>query len=1065
MLYYMFAARIFRALPRNIMIALHAYWDHAAGALCLWGEMSGAAAHALERRAQKGAAVRTLAHPFALGRDKLIDVLLSLRDLSCYEHTRFELQRLRLPSNAGAPLPSPELALEQPVAAGAAARLQSWTVTTMQFEPGSAFDFLMWLPAEAPFGIGFGQSLRFWSDVAKFALELVSRQQFAPGVRESDDPDNEPIEARWSAVLGDADAPRLQCLAQALPPVCRAFLNSVQAGRTDAADIIMDALHRIVDEFVRQRARAAELPAAVGARDQQTLAGQWLRALMAEEAALRGWEGELQPFAAQARAWTGDLCAANGGAPFRTCFRLDPPEGDAAAQAWHVSFHLQANDDRSLLVPAEAVWRERSSMLTFLNRTFGDPQERLLGDLGRAARVFPRIEAALAEACPTGVPLRIAEAYGFLREAAPLLEQSGFGVLLPPWWQRQGARLALRLQLAADAPADTGGDASAGLMGRDSIVAYEWRIALGDHLLTRDEFEHLAQLKLPLVRVRGQWVELNPAEIERAIAFFKTQQASGRISLPQAVRLGLRNETPLEGIAVAGVDATGALREVFAHLSSDVRVTPIDTPPTFNGLLRPYQARGLAWLAFLKRIGLGACLADDMGLGKTIQLIALLLHERAGRQPNAQGAPTLIVCPMSVAGNWHRELERFAPSLKVMVHHGGERLAGAALAETAQEHDVVITTYALLHRDAELAGIAWDTVVLDEAQNIKNPAAKQAQAARTLKARQRIAMTGTPVENRLTDLWSIMEFLNPDYLGPLQHFRSAFAAPIERYHDQERAQQLKRLIQPYVLRRLKTDKNVINDLPDKMEINVFCNLTREQATLYQAVVKDMLEQIEHATGIQRKGMVLATLTKLKQVCNHPAHFLHDRSALPGRSGKLARLTEMLEEVIAEGGKALVFTQFAEMGALLHAHVQATLGCETLYLHGGVPKAQRDALVARFQQEAHGPPVFLLTVKAGGIGLNLTAANHVFHFDRWWNPAVENQATDRAFRIGQDKHVQVYKYLCVGTLEERISDMLARKAELADRIVGAGEAWITELSTQDLQALFTLSAEALAGEQE
>ncbi|HVU66889.1 MAG TPA: DEAD/DEAH box helicase, partial [Ktedonobacteraceae bacterium] len=448
-------------------------------------------------------------------------------------------------------------------------------------------------------------------------------------------------------------------------------------------------------------------------------------------------------------------------------------------------------------------------------------------------------------------------------------------------------------------------------------------------------------------------------------------------------------------------------------------------------------------------------------LGKTAELISVLLH---GKQlaGEAQSRPALVICPMSIVGNWQREIRRFAPSLRVMVHHGPERLAGEAFAEEARRHDVVLTTYALALRDQEdLARLDWEYAVVDEAQNIKNEAARQTQAIKALKARHRIALTGTPVENRLSELWSIMEFLNPGYLGSAKDFRERFAIPIERNHDKERGELLRRVIQPFVLRRVKTDKSIITDLPDKLEMKVLCNLTQEQASLYEAVLKEMLEKIEQAEeDMERRGLILSTLLKLKQVCNHPAQFIADSSSLAGRSGKLARLEEMLEEVLATGEKALIFSQFAEMGTLLRRHLQETFHGEVLFLHGAVPKKQRDSMVQRFQEEKRGPQLFILSLKAGGVGLNLTAANHVFHFDRWWNPAVENQATDRAFRIGQKKNVQVHKFVCVGTLEERIDQMIEQKKELAENIVGSGESWLTEMSTAQLKELFSLSREAV-----
>jgi SNF2 family DNA or RNA helicase len=713
-----------------------------------------------------------------------------------------------------------------------------------------------------------------------------------------------------------------------------------------------------------------------------------------------------------------------------------------------------------LLVPAERVWGAKSGVISFLKRRFENPQERLLADLGRASRVFPAIDESLKTACPVEVSLGTEQAYSFLRQSAPLLEQSGFGVLLPPWWQKPSARLSAKLRLKPKAKAQI----SSGLMGLDSIVAYDWEIALGDETLLPAEFEKLASLKVPLVKVRGQWVEFKPEEIEAAITFFRKRHDSGEMMLGEALRTGLGQEISEVGLPVTGVEAQGWVGECLGRLSEGAKLAEVKPPQSFHGQLRPYQIKGLSWLVFLKQFGFGACLADDMGLGKTIQFIALLLHERAGRRKKSWPAPTLLICPMSVAGNWKKEVERFGPQLKVMVHYGADRLLGEAFAEEVKKHDLVISTYALVHRDEELFSKAqWECIALDEAQNIKNPAAKQTQAIRKLNAHHKVALTGTPVENRLSELWSIMEFLNPGYLKSANDFRTSFVIPIVKYRHPARAETLKRLIQPFVLRRTKTDPSISKDLPAKMEMNIFCNLSQEQATLYQAVVKEMLEKIEGSEGIERKGLVLSTLLKLKQVCNHPAHFLRDSSKLPGRSGKLIRLEEMLEEILAEGDKALIFTQFAEMGALLRNHLQETFGCETLFLYGGTTKKQRDAMIQRFQNDHKGPPLFVLSLKAGGLGVNLTAANHVFHFDRWWNPAKENQATDRAFRIGQKKNVQVRKFVCLGTLEERIAEMIERKKGLAESIVGSGETWLTEMSTEQLKEIFALSREAVREE--
>jgi SNF2 family DNA or RNA helicase len=601
---------------------------------------------------------------------------------------------------------------------------------------------------------------------------------------------------------------------------------------------------------------------------------------------------------------------------------------------------------------------------------------------------------------------------------------------------------------------------SAGL-GLETLVDYRWELALGSEPLTAEELAELARLKVPLVRLRGQWVELDPERLARGLEFLE-RHGAGAMPAPEALRAGLGLEgDPVPALPLTAVEADDWLGDLLSG-QAERRLAPMGTPTGFRGRLRPYQERGLAWLSFLGGLGLGACLADDMGLGKTIQLLALLVAERAqGRDRSGRPAPTLLVCPMSVVGNWQREAERFAPDLEVHVHHGAERLAGEDLTRAVAEADLVLTTYGLAVRDQRaLTAIEWGRVVLDEAQNIKNAAAKQAQTVRALKATQRVALSGTPVENRLAELWSIMEFLNPGLLGSAGAFRGRYAVPIERDGDEQAAAGLRRATQPFLLRRLKTDRSIIADLPAKVEMKVLCNLTAEQASLYQAVVDDMLARIEESDGIERKGLVLATMSKLKQVCNHPAQLLRDGSRLAGRSGKLARLEETLEEVLAGGDKALCFTQFAELGELLRAHLSGRFGREVLFLHGGTPKRRRDAMVARFQDEPE-PALFVVSLKAGGTGLNLTAANHVIHFDRWWNPAVEDQATDRAFRIGQRKDVQVRKLVCVGTLEERIDAVIEDKKALAELVVGSGEGWLTELSTQQLRELVTLGPEAVS----
>ncbi|MEE2046261.1 DEAD/DEAH box helicase, partial [Nocardiopsis tropica] len=525
-----------------------------------------------------------------------------------------------------------------------------------------------------------------------------------------------------------------------------------------------------------------------------------------------------------------------------------------------------------------------------------------------------------------------------------------------------------------------------------------------------------------------------------------------RMRTDEALRtaLGVAGTAPLPVGDVVADGPLGALLDGGA----EAEPRPMGTPAGFRASLRPYQDRGAAWLRFLGELGLGAVLADDMGLGKTVQLLALLADERL-RDP-APG-PTLLVCPVSLVGNWRREAERFAPDLRVHVHHGPDRPSGNALARLVGGCDLVVTTYGVVTRDAqELSGMPWHRIVCDEAQALKNHGTRQAAAVRSLPAATRVALTGTPVENNLGELWSVMDFANPGLLGSAAAFERAVTG-----EDGPDTGLVRRMTGPFVLRRLKTDRSIIADLPEKMEMRTWCTLTPEQASLYKAVVDEMAERMAEATEKERRGLVLATMSRLKQICNHPAQFLGDGSALAGRSGKLDRLESILGEAAAEGDKALCFTQYARFGDRLEPYLRSRLGVPVLWLHGGTPRAEREEMTRRFQS-MEGPAVFLLSLKAAGTGLNLTAANHVVHLERWWNPAVENQATDRAFRIGQRRDVQVRKMVCVGTVEERVDEMIERKSALADSAVATGEQWLASLSVEDLREVVRLSPEAVAG---
>ena len=1352
----------------------------------------------------------------------------------------------------------------------------------------------------------------YWQVVSRMVLEALAQHKIRPGLEEV--AIGEKYEARWHPVLdGPKDGPRLAQLRQAMPPICRA--HAPDPAQTLPVGALLDSYLNIMTDALAREWGAAEQPSF--ARSEQGVGHNWVRALFNNEPTIPGAVGAIHHAQSSYRAWFRNLYVA-GPKEYRVTFQLDAPTRPTGK--WDLSFLLQARDDPSLLVPAKEVWKSRRNTLNMLNRYFKQPQETLLTALGYSARFFQPVQRALQSAKPKNIKLNAQEAYNFLRECAPLLEQSGFGVLVPPWWNKPGARLGVRLKMSSSSSANV----SSGIVGFDNLVKYRWEVSIGDMTLTREEFDALVNLKSPLVQVRGQWVQLDPEQIEAAIRFWDKQSQEAEIGLLAALQLGLGTAKEAQGLPVEGVEFDGWLGDWIDHLHNSEKLEILPSPQGLDATLRPYQEYGYSWLSFMHKWSMGAILADDMGLGKCVssntnvyingqlqtveaiwdsfagestfdgegfwaaptkQLLVNAIDEATGRmvlspirrlyrqsvqerlrqieledgskisityrhklltnkgwtnnlqvgdyvcvpakivwhgQPvdpdlvkfvawqiaeghepsnggsiyipqknrqrledlqqtlqrigqrydiklnepkialtsteypvlkvhskayrefleskgycwgelsagkavppfimqaeldsvriflrhyfdaeasvvksirtvefssasyllmqqlsvllrrfgiwlriakkrkhatngsgiyreyyigtlggnaarlflqeigfgyaekqrkleaicarkwnsNVEGippseivaeavsttklppshfgtssvylngsqqfsraslervvthmdrilsgqaereyrkvkkskwtartlaayanldqpqlsetrqalphlldkevfyckikaieevaydgwvydfevaehhnfvanhilchntiqtltmllrdkeqevstGPVLLICPTSVVTNWEKEAKRFTPDLTTMVHQGPKRLRGKKFIKKAEKVDIVLTSYAIARRDEKaLTKINWYGVILDEAQNIKNSQTKQAQVIRRLPASFRLALTGTPIENRLSELWSIMQFLNPGYLGSQKNFRDTFILPIEKEHDEVASERLRRLTQPFILRRLKTDPTVIQDLPEKLEMKVYCHLTKEQATLYEAVVQDALAQVEDSEGIQRQGLVLSMLMKLKQVCNHPGQFLHQfdnykPTTTDKRSGKLMRLTEMLEEIISQGDRVLIFTQFAKMGGMLKSYLQTQLGVGTQFLHGGVPGHKRQTLVKRFQEEPDGPPIFILSIKAGGTGLNLTRANHVFHFDRWWNPAVEDQATDRAFRIGQKKNVLVHKFVCVGTVEEQIDQMIESKKALAESIVGQKEDWLTEMSTDELREIVTL----------
>jgi len=740
--------------------------------------------------------------------------------------------------------------------------------------------------------------------------------------------------------------------------------------------------------------------------------------------------------------------------PFRTCLRLAEP-GEGAP--WTLNLVLQDKDNPEVMreFPPEEPGGDSypAAWLPHLAR----PGQDFRKGLRFLSWPDPGEEA------PHRLELTEEQAWEFLTAGSIKLVEAGYTVFLPSWWdelRKQRPKLRVYTKSAA-------GSTGESLLGLRQIVKFDWKLALGETELSEEDFHRALAEKKRLINIRGHWVQLDPQLLQQVQKIIKEKKKG--LSLGEVLQMHLLHEPDLpadlaeteaeEGLTVpVEVELNAHLSRLVEQLTQD-NLGPAEEPSAlFQGTLRNYQRTGYGWLMFLRRFGLGGCLADDMGLGKTIQWITYLLGIK---EKGEAAGPSLLICPTSVMGNWQRELQRFAPTLQVYLHYGPQRCKGEAFATAIREKDLVITSYNLAHLDKEdLTAVAWDCICLDEAQNIKNAYTKQAAAIRKLSAAHRVALTGTPMENRLTELWSIMDFLNPGYLGSLTAFKRRFVNKIEGSRDAKVIEQVRRLVRPFLLRRVKTDPAIELDLPEKQEFKEYVPLTMEQATLYEGMIDDMFRRLERATPMEKRGIIVATLTRLKQLVDHPALILKEgRTALlRNRSTKLERLVEMVRELRAEGDRCLIFTQFVDMGYMLQEILQKELGEPALFLHGGTPKARRDALIACFQDPGQPGGVFILSLKAGGTGLNLTAANHVFHFDRWWNPAVENQATDRAYRIGQNRRVQVHKFIALGTLEERIDEMLERKQGLNELIVGGGENWITELSTGELREIFALRRE-------
>ncbi len=1005
------------------MIILHIGWHD--NKLSVWGEQEAALP---SQTKNKGVSEEQVTRsPYDVSGSALCRILKTLLWESASAELPVVSLQVELPTvqTPKGPFPLASLAFldcgEIGSVADASPVLRLWGITALSLSWKQVF-MLLSLCHEKRLAEGLfaGEDLLVCADLFRYAGALTARGRFLPALRKTE-PDT--YEAWWKPSIDGAERLRVAALAARLPRLV--------TGREKPIRVAETILNELTDWLVRFSVVTTLSRAQAEHGKFYSVHDAWFSALRGEGRIVR-WESaeEIEELRQTVRFWRRPV-ESTAALAYILRFDLDAPVTPDEPWILHVRF---MDGEQTYAFPTQLGTQRNVPQI----------KESLLRSLGQAESLFLPLARADTHDWGFGCLLTTDEAYVFLTTAADLLKASGYRVCLPEEWNQDKAHA-----VALEAHAVPHEESAAESHSLDEKVDITWTVTLNGERITPDELSALLHAQSPLVYFRGQWIHVNVRKLQDALRVWQRKTADTQSAL-QVVRLALGSESHC-GLDVSSVQGSGWLDPFLKQLGGEQTFEVLSPPSQFCGELRPYQTRGYSWLTFLRNWGFGACLADDMGLGKTVQALAFLQREKECGEKR----PALLVGPMSVLGNWLREAQRFTPTLRCMLHHGPQRWHGDSFAQEAQSVDLVITSYHLLYRDyTDLRKVPWSGILLDEAQNIKNPDTHQAQAARALQGSYRIALTGTPMENHVGDLWSVMDFLNPGMLGKRTTFREKFFRPIQSGTDPGARSRLRQVTMPFILRRLKTDRQIIADLPEKIESKVYCPLTREQVSLYEEVLETFQREVELSEGIARRGLILAVLTRLKQVCNHPANYLGQSQALAKRSGKLLRLQEMLEETFSRGESALVFTQYAEMGSLLKRSICQTFASEMPFLHGGVPRKERDRMVQEFQ-ESERPQAFILSLKAGGTGLNLTKASHVFHYDRWWNPAVEDQATDRAFRIGQTKNVMVHKFICNGTLEDRIDALIEHKTALASEIVASGESFLTELSNEELRELLSL----------
>lgn len=1001
------------------------------GYFCVWVESS-------DKKRVKGRQ-----HPYQLTHEEIIERLLSVTGIKL-EGNKNNLMRVH------ATLPSTKT---EPIASSTFLRTDTdeeiflwkkWEINALKIEcPLEFLKTIHFMSNYLPNDHQIGEDLKFWCSYVTVVRQLLRKDHYIPTFKiKKEIGKKDTLYSGFEIVSSDYEKHILE-FKESMPLCCTVIAVDKVSGNKHADPEVL------LRQFSECSINKAVWKTPMTQRIEKKLSDSMIDTCLIERYKTPLAKNEII-FWKKWKLWQSKLIHSNYEIPFFLCFKLISANQNESDR-WEVEMLIESKKDPSLKIPLKRYWSDRAVKSHAKKHMGKDMDREMLLSLGHASRLYPKLSEGLDTENPSNIVLTMEEAYAFLKEDAWVLQDSGFKVSIPSWWSPKGQKRS-KLRLKANPASLSNSQGSVGQFSMDRIIHFNYDLCVDGDPLSEKEWEQLVKSKEPFAFFRGEWIELKSDKMTEMLRFWAQNKEEQSMTLMDFVKRSSENDPDFEVVPNKEISI------LVNNLHNKSQIKFLETPKSFEGTLRGYQSRGFSWLRYLESIGLNPCLADDMGLGKTIQIIALLTHEKR----SSRETPTLLIAPTSVVGNWKKEFEKFSPEIVIAVHHGGNRSNSVKkLKEISSKVDVLITSFALLRKDIKLfKDIKWQRIVVDEAQNIKNPKSSQARAINSLKSKHRIALTGTPIENRLTDLWSIINFLNPDYLGSLSQFKKVYEIPIQRDANRRQSILLKNLIEPLILRRLKTDKTIIKDLPEKIEQKIYCNLTKEQGSLYQAVVNEVEKSLDETEGIARNGLMLSTLTKLKQICNHPAQFLQDESDfLKERSQKLERIMLMIEEALLNGESLLVFSQYTDICSALERCLKKA-HYNTYFLHGGTPIKKREAMISEFQDPETSASIFILSLKAGGVGITLTKATQVFHFDRWWNPAVEDQASDRAYRIGQKKKVMIHKFVTIGTLEEKIDQLIEQKKALSESVVGTGESWLTSLNNEAFKKLIRLSKTAI-----